>query len=299
VNLHQRQHQTRGSSGSGNTGGTNSGKSSNSNLREITVSVGELVPEFVRSTRNYTLHVPHNVTEIDVSAVVDQSSAKYAVSGNTDLQIGENTVTITVTAEDGTRSTYRITVIRADKLILRLASLIIEGLDLNPEFDPDIFEYTLELTEYMKMLNITFESENENVPVEIIGDKDLDTGENTILIILKSADGSEETVYSITVTVPEKPIEEDKTEEDERKGIAGIFGKISKETWIVAFVTIITLVGVTVLIVEKCRENRVKGNNRREKKEEIENFNFGNLPGSDEAIPEDTEEKKKQRKRYV
>ena len=63
----------------------------------------------------YTAAVPSDVTSITVSAPAKDGGAKVAVSGNDDLQDGENTITCTVTAEDGeTTKTYTIMVTKSD-----------------------------------------------------------------------------------------------------------------------------------------------------------------------------------------
>ena len=52
---------------------------------------------------------------VTVSAPAKDGAAKVAISGNDDLQDGENTITCTVTAEDGeTTKTYTIVVTKSD-----------------------------------------------------------------------------------------------------------------------------------------------------------------------------------------
>ncbi len=111
---------TGGSSG-GSTGGgeTSDGetqepqKSADNSLKSLTISPGTLSPTFKGSTTKYTASVSEDVTSIAVDAQVSNSKATVeSVTGNTDLQMGENTIRIVVKAENGTTATYTITVTR-------------------------------------------------------------------------------------------------------------------------------------------------------------------------------------------
>lgn len=145
-------------------------------------------------------------------------------------------------------------------MIMPLKSLSVEGYTLTPAFDPNVFEYTLALTEYVGEINVSAVPENENTPREIIGAKDLHEGENVVLISLKSADGSEETQYKITVTIPVKeevPVGAGTISDDNNKGITGLVGKVSKDTWVIVGVSLLTLGTIVMLIVEKIKEGKM------------------------------------------
>lgn len=82
-------------------------------LKSLKVGSGTLTPDFSPKTTGYTLAVDNSVSKLAVSAVPNNSSAKVAVSGNSRLSVGKNTVTVKVTAGDGSVNTYTITVTRA------------------------------------------------------------------------------------------------------------------------------------------------------------------------------------------
>ena len=89
--------------------------SKDASLASLTISPGTLKPAFSADVTEYTAAVPSDVTSITVSAPAKDGGAKVAVSGNDDLQDGENTITCTVTAEDGeTTKTYTIMVTKSD-----------------------------------------------------------------------------------------------------------------------------------------------------------------------------------------
>jgi hypothetical protein len=88
-------------------------KSSNSNLSKLTVSPGTLSPAFSKTTKSYSMSVGEDQTKITVSATAEDSKATVSLNGvQKSLQPGDNTVKITVKAEDGTTKVYSIVVTR-------------------------------------------------------------------------------------------------------------------------------------------------------------------------------------------
>lgn len=240
------------SSGSGNTGGNSSGgtsskpsgggntskpnnntttptekeKSKDSTLSALTVKEGAITPEFKKDIKEYALTIPYETSEVNVTATPTDSKATVAVEGNKDLKEGENTVTVKVTAEDGSTSNYVIKVTRK-RVPVALKSLIIkyenqEGelieLPLNPTFGFDKLEYTLEDLEYwVEKLSIEAIPNIKEATVDIQGADSLQTGENTIIITVKvkaedakdvkeGEEPKEETItYTIKVNKKEEP----------------------------------------------------------------------------------------------
>ena len=97
-----------------NSGSTAAAASSDASLSSLQISPGTLSPEFSSEVDSYTASVSLDTEKLTVSAVPASDKATVALSG-TDLQDGENTVTCTVTAEDGTTSrTYTILVNRVE-----------------------------------------------------------------------------------------------------------------------------------------------------------------------------------------
>lgn len=87
--------------------------SGNNNLSSLSISPGTLSPGFSAGTTSYSASVSNSTTSVAVSAKAADGKAKVAVWGNTGLSVGNNTVTVQVTAENGSKKTYTITVNRA------------------------------------------------------------------------------------------------------------------------------------------------------------------------------------------
>ena len=87
--------------------------SGNCYLSSLSVAPGSLSPSFSRDTTTYYVKVSESQSSIAVSATAEHSEARVSLNGvQNDLQNGDNTVKVTVTAENGDTKTYKIIVTR-------------------------------------------------------------------------------------------------------------------------------------------------------------------------------------------
>ena len=87
--------------------------STNAELASLSMGEANISPAFSKDVLNYTASVGGTISKVTVSAKAADAKAKVAVTGNTGLKEGANTVSVKVTAEDGTTvKTYTITVTR-------------------------------------------------------------------------------------------------------------------------------------------------------------------------------------------
>ena len=91
--------------------------SSDSSLANIKIAEGKLVPAFSKSVLDYTVNVGSDVDNITIGIEPSDgnSSYNYRSSDGDKLHEGKNKRTIIVTAEDGSTTTYTITIIKADE----------------------------------------------------------------------------------------------------------------------------------------------------------------------------------------
>ncbi len=90
--------------------------SDNANLSALKVNPGKISPAFATTIREYEVSVPYNTEMIVVSALTEDENAVVGVNGSTGLQVGRNTVVVTVTAENGTEKRYYLYVTREKEL---------------------------------------------------------------------------------------------------------------------------------------------------------------------------------------
>lgn len=224
----------------------------NKNLSYLRVEEYEIYPEFNKNTLNYDLIIPEDVTKVDVDTEPEMEGAVVRISGNTKLTKSDSTINIIVTAINGTSKTYKINVIKEPEVNLKLESLEIEGLNLNPVFNEDTFYYTssIEDTE-LTDLNVIAKSNNESASIEIIGNKNIVDGENNINIIL--TDDDETTIYQVLVDV-DKLGEKEKEADNVITRIRNIMKYAT--IGIASLIGLIILLIIITVIVKKVKKNK-------------------------------------------
>ena len=97
---------------------TVTGSSSLSNdatLKSLVGSYGSFSPKFSSKVTSYSITIPNNVTTYTITATPTNSKAKTEYFGSMNMQVGKNTRSVVVTAEDGvTKKTYTVTVTRKE-----------------------------------------------------------------------------------------------------------------------------------------------------------------------------------------
>lgn len=213
-------------------------KSTDATLRNLGITPREYdFTGFKMGTRNYAVEVPNDVEEIYVYGYATNENAKVTGLGAKDLKEGKNDFSVKVTAEDGqTTKTYTITVTRKTKEESEndkeneeekgdedktneddkentdnnknstttkkgITSINIKGYDLKPEFSQDVYEYTLNLPEETKQLDINTGTSDKDVEVEIAGNESLGKGKNIITVLAHNKKEDTTTTYQINAIV--------------------------------------------------------------------------------------------------
>lgn len=194
-------------------------KSNNSKLGSLKIAEGTITPEFNSGTKEYNISVPNEITKLSISAIADSSKATIKINGNEELQVGENNIEIVVTAEDGSKTTYKILAKRAEPE-LSLQGLTVAYVNensertellLNPQFTFNIYEYNIDTTlpHTVKNLEINAVANREGSKVEVLDNEELKTGENRVTIkvtITDEAGLEEQKTYIITVNKEAEPV---------------------------------------------------------------------------------------------
>ena len=128
---------TPGGAASNEDSATTRALSSDASLSSLVISQGTLSPEFAAAKTTYTATVGNGVGSLDVTPTAANSNATIAAneSGVTSgspseaiaLTVGANTIQVVVTAEDGTKATYTITVTRSGPSISVADAEVAEG----------------------------------------------------------------------------------------------------------------------------------------------------------------------------
>lgn len=265
-------------SNNGTSTGTNSNNNNSSTTKSSVATLSNLgirpndFSGFSANKTSYSTEVPNNVETIEIYANKGQSGQTISGTGKKTLKEGTNTFNIVVTAEDGkAKKTYTLTVNRKAKdesstenetsnetknevveeetneiedtaqENFGLAKLSISGLELQPQFQIDVYEYRIELKENLEKLDIKAIATQENASIEITGNENLQDGENIITILVKGDTEDKNVAYQIIVN---------KVEQSQEK-------KIDKnKIVIIAGATGIILIIAIIVIVKKIRNSK-------------------------------------------
>lgn len=177
-----------------NNSGSNSNNNVTDNKKSNDASLKSLVIkgvnfEFSKDKLEYDIEVSNNVDKLDITAEVNNDKSKVAIPSDLSLKVGNNSFTIVVEAEDGTKSEYKINVKRLDRVLssnTNLSKLVINGYNIS--FSKDKYIYDLGNIKSSK-LNITATSEDVLSKVKIYGNDNI--GKNDVIVIKVTAeDGS-------------------------------------------------------------------------------------------------------------
>ena len=186
--------------------------------------------------------MPNGVDEITITPTVNESNATVQYQDSSDMDItdaddtpenghqvpldvvGENTIKVKVTAEDGTTTeTYTVTVTRAepDSTDATLSALALSNgspITLTPTFASGTTSYTASVPNGVDEITITPTVNESNATVQYQDSSDMDitdaddtpenghqvpldvVGENTIKVKVTAEDGTTTETYTVTVT---------------------------------------------------------------------------------------------------
>lgn len=115
-------------------------KSSNNYLKSYAIDGYKISPDFDKNKTDYTLTVPNGTTKVKILAYQESNKAKLSGDdGEVEVKEGENKLSTTVIAEDGSKKTYNINIIVESKpIIVKLNSqeyTLIKNKDELPNID--------------------------------------------------------------------------------------------------------------------------------------------------------------------
>ena len=154
------------------------GLSGNADLSKLSVSPGTLEPVFAVGTTSYTVRVENAVSSVKVTAEAAHARAAVKVSADGEqverggaiplAEGGTTTISVEVTARDGTVRTYTIAVTReAISGNANLSGLTVSPGTLNPAFDAEITSYTVEVENAVSSVKVTPRAADEGAAVRV------------------------------------------------------------------------------------------------------------------------------------
>ena len=232
-------------------------KSSNANLSNLGIRPNDF-SGFTPSKTTYDVEVPADVEKVEVYAQAQDSNATIKGTGEIELKEGNNTITVQVTAEDGTTKNYTLNITRGENQTQTddttasegngLSKLEIANVEIEPEFKTDVYEYKVKYIGEATSLEITTETTQQGYTVEILGNENLKEGENLISIVVTDVEGNNVATYQLIVNkslVDEEALAKEKAEKEAR----------TKTIIISVAVAVLVIIAIVAIIIRK-RRNR-------------------------------------------
>ncbi|RNL41266.1 autotransporter domain-containing protein [Ochrobactrum sp. MH181795] len=193
----------------------------NPDLQNLIPSTGTLAPAFAPNTNSYTLNVANDVENISfIPSLADTNATVITVNGASTpngtssaaipLVVGSNTVTTTVTAQDGTTTkSYTVNVIRAQSGNAELVGLVPSAGSLDPAFSPSATTYALAVPTETSSLQLTPTSADPTATITVNGAAvasgsassalPLGIGTTTLTVVVTAQNGTTRS-YTVNVT---------------------------------------------------------------------------------------------------
>lgn len=229
-------------------------RSTNNNLSSIQVSEGTL--NFDKDVTNYQISVPFDVDKIDINALAEDDKSKVEIY-NPALVVGDNTIKVTVTSENGVKKVYTINVKRLSEADVLSENNNVSSIDIlghGIEFDPSTKEYDIEIgDEYALVIEVLLEDPTAKYVIE--GNEDLKDG--SVIKVTSTSESGAINEYKINVN---------KALKKEGKESSGGIGD-----GIVGFILGLIVMFFTMVIVNKLKKDKFsfKSSSKVEPKEEV------------------------------
>lgn len=174
--------------------------SSNNDLASLNSNVGTFDREFDSDVTSYILTVPYDTESVILSgSTFDMYST---VSGLVlyELTSDETIATIMVTAEDGSTKVYTVRIVKEVKPVVTTSNIsyvyssnnylkTLEIADYDIDFDKLVNEYRIRVDSDVNSLDIKAIAEDNRASVEITGNENFKTGDNTVIIKVTAENG--------------------------------------------------------------------------------------------------------------
>lgn len=171
---------------------------SDATLNDIKVN-GTSISNFSSLNTEYTLDpVKNNITSLNIVASLNDVDASYVVSGN-NLSVGDNTISITVTAEDGTTQKIYSLKIRRQSNNADISSLTLTSTPqgtLSPIFSSSTTSYKYIYDESVTSVNVQA-TLSDTLFASITGTGDYDLSTNSSANIVVTAEDGTVKTYTI------------------------------------------------------------------------------------------------------
>lgn len=185
------------------------GRSANDFLSVLDGGKWVISPSFDKNITNYTMIIPNDITSITLDARAEHSGATVQVTGADNLKEGDNTVTITVTAQNGGVKVYRVNVRRATagaSSDVTMKSIYIKGVNKKIHLKDKIVDYNIETYKGIDNLSVQAVPEQSTTSIKTEIKKVTDNPNQKVITVTPIAEDGTNMTYTITILHKDIPI---------------------------------------------------------------------------------------------
>ena len=165
-------------------------------LENLSIKDYKMDQTFASELFDYTVTVDYEVTDLILNIKTLDKNATYVVNGNSNFNVGMNTVEIVVTDSLGqSSSTYTLNVNRQNYSNTYLSYIYTDKGDLDPIFEKGTLSYKVEVDSDVDTINVMAAAEVATNTVEGVATYSLKPGDNLVAITVKTPEGIKRVYY--------------------------------------------------------------------------------------------------------
>ena len=172
--------------------------STNTLIGSIGVEGYNMEPTFKKTTTAYYVTVPAHVTSVKIIAQSSDKKQKIDGGGLVTLDYGKNVFDITVTAQDGSKRIYTLTITRKDDRTGDTSLKSISVSDTDIKYQEGVTDYKATVSRSVDSVLISARTNDNRAYLTGTGRKGLNIGENHFQLYVTSSNNNQ-TVYNITI----------------------------------------------------------------------------------------------------
>jgi hypothetical protein len=194
------------------------------------ITVNDKYYKFSEGKNDYKIILPYDEQDIvEISADYIRPSQKIEGLGTFLMKNNIYETDIKVTSEDKSTNTYHIEIVKENSNLIK--RLEIAGINLDPEFDKETYNYNIEILSSMKNVDLSISTYDASSTVTVTGNDNIPTGTSKIEIRVSNPNLVEDKVYTINVTSRDEIWEDFNATGDYQVFTAGFNGTYKMELW--------------------------------------------------------------------
>ncbi len=230
-------------------------RNNNNYLKSLTID--PVTIDFNKNITSYSVKVEHNINEINISASAEDEKSSISGTGKKTLKDYGNEFKVIVTAENGSKKTYIINVVRKDttgnygKLNADNSVKSISVKEFDFKFNNDTKKYNILVDENIDNIEFSVIPNDSKATVSVTNNTNLKAGLNVVNVKVKAENGdSNEFIFNV-YKLGEESQKEAIATNDEPSENENIAKKDSINIWM-----IISLIEFLIIIVLLMKKNK-------------------------------------------